>query len=541
MLMKDELLSSDVVSCAEAFTMLINASNSFPSLGTKNGDELPKTSFLEYAGRIGVDLERLKIAALPLSFSVNDRFSANLNFGGKMITASAAKYESFIDLCAYEDVGGDTVVIGTERRTELKKIFRKLVSAGGEVYIITLSGSTGEIFKGIFAFKETVSAKIREKVIALKSAGIKTLIFFDDELNEDAYLAFEAGIIDNKKEVAFASVCRSAGLKIADIAENYKAFLGFSVNEKVEITKYFKEKGHIITAFASVAEDKRLFEAADICVTSDRAPFRFIHEDFERLQTATAAGDTESLDGAQNLRVSADILVHRANLRGGGVSGIYNAISTGRRIQKNLVRAVTYLLCSQLVRFVFVIPSIIFGQTLLSPFHLLFGGLIVDLGAVFVLSFDRHERNSMKKPFTPIGLKNPVGLCRKMLSMTALSAGSEVITALMTVMIGKDDVSGAVFLSVTLSQLVLLFILRLADAPTLKENRALILFSVFVAAAVVAFSTVPSLAVLTGTLYSLESLICIAILPLRIIVWFIYTRIKRGILKKREKKAKKSY
>jgi len=269
--------------------------------------------------------------------------------------------------------------------------------------------------------------------------------------------------------------------------------------------------------------------------------FSVIREDFEKLQTWTPSGSEGSVDGAQNLRVSADVLVRRANLSGGGASGLYNAFSTSRRIQKNLIRAVTYLLCSQLVRFIFIIPAIIFGQTLLSPFHLLFGGLIVDLGAVFILSLDRHERNSMKKPFTSIGLKNPIGLCRKMLSMTAMSAGSEVITAVLTVMIGKDDVSGAVFLSVTLSQLVLLFILRLADAPKLRENIRFIVFSTFVAICVVAFSVIPKLAVLTGTLYSLESLICIAILPLRILVWFIYTRIKRRVLKKRNKKIKKAY
>jgi len=540
-ILKEEIISNDVIPCAELFAMLINASNAFPSLNGQNCLELPKTSFLEYAGRLGVDLERIKIAASPLSFSVNDRFSANLNFGGKMITVSASRYESFVDLCAYEDIGGDTVVLGTERRSEIKKAFRKAVSEGCEAYIITLSGSSGEIFKGIIGFKETVSPKIREKILGFKNAGIKTLMFFDNERNEDAYLSFEAGVIEHRREVAFASVCRTNGLKPSDIAEKYGAFLGFSVNEKCEIVEYLRKKGNTVTVFATAAEDQKLFETADICVTSDRAQFRVIHEDFERLQTATVSGDSESPDGAQNLRVFADILVHRANLRGGGAVGIYNAISTARRIQKNLIRTVTYLLCSQLVRFVFIIPAILFGQTLLSPFHLLFGGLIVDLGAVFVLSLDRHERNSMKKPFTPIGLKNPVGLCRKMLSMTAMSAGSEVITALLTVMIGKDDVSGAVFLSVTLSQLILLFILRLADAPRLKENRSLIVFSAFVGIAVLLFSVIPPLAMLTGTLYSLESLVCIAILPLRILVWFIYTRIKRWIKKKRTQKAKKSY
>ena len=128
-----------------------------------------------------------------------------------------------------------------------------------------------------------------------------------------------------------------------------------------------------------------------------------------------------------------------------------------------------------------------------------------------------------------------------MLNMTALSAGSEVITALLTVMIGKDDVSGAVFLSVTLSQLIVLFILRLSDAPSLKENVLLIAFSTAIAVAVAVFSIVPTLAALTGTLYSLESLICIAILPLRILIWFVYTRIKRWVIKRKTKKTKKSY
>lgn len=537
----DIFLNGDTIPVAELFCMLIDASNAFPSLNGNINVDIPKVSLFKYAERIGVDIERIRIAAIPLSFSVNDRFSANLNFGGKMITVSAAENDTLIDLCAYEDIEGENIILGTERRAEIKKAFRKMLSEGCEAYIITLSGSSGEIFKGIIAFKETVSLKIREKIIAMDTAGIKTLVFFERESNEEAYLAYEAGIISHRKEVAFASVCRANGLKISDFAENYRAFLGFNIDEKRQIVDHLRKKGHTVTAFASSAEDKKLFDSANVCATSDRAVFSVIREDFEKLQTWTPSGSEESVDGAQNLRVSADVLVRRANLSGGGASGLYNAFSTSRRIQKNLIRAVTYLLCSQLVRFIFIIPAIIFGQTLMSPFHLLFGGLIVDLGAVFILSLDRHERNSMKKPFTSIGLKNPIGLCRKMLSMTALSAGSEVITAVLTVMIGKDDVSGAVFLSVTLSQLVLLFILRLADAPKLRENIRFIVFSAFVAICVVAFSVIPKLAVLTGTLYSLESLICIAILPLRILVWFIYTRIKRRVLKKRNKKIKKAY
>ena len=57
-------------------------------------------------------------------------------------------------------------------------------------------------------------------------------------------------------------------------------------------------------------------------MTCDRATYRIGKDDFERLYSSSATGTDDSPDGAQVLRVDADVLVQKAGLKGGGVCGI---------------------------------------------------------------------------------------------------------------------------------------------------------------------------------------------------------------------------
>jgi len=537
----EEMLESDVVAAAESFTVLIDTVNSNLSLNSSADSGLPK-DFNDFANRVGVDRARIKISVAAMSsFISNGRFYAKVSDGGKMLSLSASTNERVIDDCSYESVGGENIVLGTEKKAYIKKFFRKAIESGCETYAVTMTNSSAEILMGVFCLKETVSRAVKEKVLELKNANVLPLLFLESEQASEAFLALDAGFISKRSEIAYASSLRAEGRKIADVADRCRLFLGFSDSEKKEYTEYLRKNGHTVAAFASSVDEIGVWSAADVKITCDRASYGHQHNDFEKLYASSVSGEGTSPDGAQSLRLSADLLVKRAGPHGGGAGGILNAVAESRRLHKNLVRIVTYLLCSQLIRIIFVVPGIFFGKILISPFHLLFGGLIIDLGAAFIIAADKHEKTAVKKKFRSTRLNDPVRLCKRMLNMTALSAGSEVITALITVMIGKDHVSGAVFLSVTLSQFILLLILRLYDAPRFKDNIALVVFFSVTAIAVTLFSIIPNLASVTGTLYSLESLVCIAILPLRILIWFIYTQIKRWIQKKREKKTQKSY
>ena len=54
------------------------------------------------------------------------------------------------------------------------------------------------------------------------------MALLDGENLKDAYLAYEAGIIEHRREVAVSSECAKEGIKITDVAEDCRVFLGFS-------------------------------------------------------------------------------------------------------------------------------------------------------------------------------------------------------------------------------------------------------------------------------------------------------------------------
>lgn len=95
-----------------------------------------------------------------------------------------------------------------------------------------------------------------------------------------------------------------------------------------------------------------------------------------------------------------------------------------------------------------------------SPLQLLFGGLILDFGAILVCAFDRGEDCATDAHF----FDRPLRACLPYLTLGALcGAGTVLIGWLLCrteILIDQHAVSGFLFISMTLTQIVLLFACR---------------------------------------------------------------------------------
>lgn len=164
--------------------------------------------------------------------------------------------------------------------------------------------------------------------------------------------------------------------------------------------------------------------------------------------------------GAELLKKNAGLLVRRPGAAGGGVAGMQAARLAARRIEANLASALRCLLSAQALRMVMVVLLLVLRLPEVSPLQLLFGGLILDFGAILVCAFDRGEDCATDAHF----FDRPLRACLPYLTLGALcGAGTVLIGWLLCrteILIDQHAVSGFLFISMTLTQIVLLFACR---------------------------------------------------------------------------------
>ena len=527
-----EMFCADTVHLCERGAMLNRAARAFPSIG---GDAatLPN-GFDVFCRRLNLDEEAINIRSAPLGFLCSGtRMTASINDGNRPISIIAARDESIVDVCSGEASSDNTVVLGSERRQDIKKVFRSLLLEGHEAFIIVTSSGGATVFEGILAFRSVISPEIPKRISDLRAAGVEVTLVLENESAADTFIAIRSGIVENSSEIAYFSRYDHIGRTFNDIPENCRAILGFSVRDIREYISKLKRAGHTVSVFATAANSYPAFAEGDISVSCDRNNYsEQLLQKEKPLELTLPFGVDESPDGAQLMRFSADVLVKRASPKGGGIEDIYNAIASARSLQRNLARAVAYLICTQLARLCFVLPAMLLGRELLSPFHVLFSGLILDMAAMFVLSLDRPNESLMRRKYRPASLKTPIRNCRVPLLIVGCGAVLGAISAILISFISSAAVSGAVFSSLILTQLILLFNIRNDEKPKDALTPPFVLSCLACAVAVSLCGAIPYLAELTQTRFSLVSLICLPIAPVVVAIGQPLWRFLKKLIKR---------
>ncbi len=514
-----QMFVPDAVRLGEYSIMLNRAANAFPSL---SGESLGLPNGLErFCDRLGVDTQAIFIRSNPLGFVTGQRrMTASINDRDRVVTVIAGQDEALIDDCSSEAINSETRQLGSEQKLTAKKIYRSMVAAGNEAYIVTSSTGATTVLEGILSFTTAISPAICQSVTELKNAGILTTVVLDGDGNYERALALNSGIASDLSEIASFAEYKKTGKSYRDIPEACSAVLGFSERDVREYIEKLKNAGHNVMVFATSAKYYSEFTSGNITATCDRESYsEFVFSKERHHDLTPPSGSEQSPDGAQLLRFSADVLVKRANLKGGGIVGLKNAIAAARRLQKNLTRAVSYLLCTQLTRIAFVLPAILCGRELLSPFQLLFSGLVIDMCAMLIIALDTESDLTMKHKYRSFSLKNPLKNCMGIMTVTGVGALVGAIVSVVVAFISRSAVSGAVFASLMLTQIILLLMFQYEGSLRKLISPMFVFQVLFCAAVLLICSIVPDLSELTGTHFSLASLIALPISPSIVALW----------------------
>ena len=192
-------------------------------------------------------------------------------------------------------------------------------------------------------------------------------MFLND--SSSIYALKEAGIITGPEDVAFASKRDIT----SECEKDYSVYVGYTYSEIKKYILHRRRNGHRVATYDISTSGYDLFKCSDVSITADSSTKTFPDTAPVQINSYVSSGNLLSDDGSQILRLFSDVAIPRSDVRSGGVSSIYNAFLNARNIIKNIIFAVSYLLCSQIARMSFVVPSLACGaKTVRAEYILLF-------------------------------------------------------------------------------------------------------------------------------------------------------------------------
>ncbi len=379
---------------------------------------------------------------------------------------------------------------------------------------------SGLTFVGMCGMIDPPREEVKEAVKKCVSAGIKTVMITGDHKITATAIAKDLGILQNEKEAITGSdLEKMSDEELKQKVKNISVYARVSPEHKVRIVKAWQANGEVVAMTGDGVNDAPALKNADI-------------------------GCAMGIVGTDVAKEAADVILTDDNF-----STIVAAVEEGRRIYDNILKAIAFLLSSNIGEIVVLFLAImltpilakIFGITNISqlepllPMHILWINLVTDSLPALALAVDPANKSIMKRK--PI--KNSKGIFNKGMTWRILYQGVWVgLITLIAFILGlssrgteeyKIAVAQTMAFSVlALSELVHVFNVRNNQVSVFKtnpfNNSKLILAEVVSAGLMFVVLFVPSL----REIFSLEVLpadklfetICLILSPIVIVEIF---------------------
>lgn len=346
-------------------------------------------------------------------------------------------------------------IIGVSTKITQYNTLRRLISCQSDM-----------VFEGFIAIRERMAPGVAKRISQCKSAGIKVIMLCDDVGEHNRVLAEALGIIQSRGECATGSTLNS--LKHEMFRTNisiYNLYEGLNIYQKRNLLSFLREEGHTVGVLSRELDEIILLKEADVGYVQsttlsgklDKAGIDMTLASNTRAPMLVKNSKDSKKTGSEALKFIADVIISDSDKSGkGGFNAIFDSICAAKTIYSNLSKVVKYLLTSQFSRFLILIYSILTQSQLISPQQLIISGLIVDLIAMCIFSFERPDHKKIKESNEPISFA-------KIISMSLLSgivwADSVIIIPPILRMIGILTVAtqtSVVFFGFIISQVIVL-------------------------------------------------------------------------------------
>ena len=226
----------------------------------------------------------------------------------------------------------------------------------------------------------------KEAVKKCKTAGIKTVMITGDHKITAIAIAKELGILENEEEAITGAELEEMSQE--DLEKNirkYSVYARVSPEHKVRIVKAWQKQGEIVAMTGDGVNDAPSLKTADI-------------------------GCSMGIVGTDVAKEAADVILTDDNF-----ATVVSAVEEGRRIYDNILKAIQFLLSSNVGEIVVLFIAILITPWISSvfnidvnlivpllPIHILWINLVTDSLPALALAVDPAEEDIMKrKPNKP--------------------------------------------------------------------------------------------------------------------------------------------
>ena len=237
------------------------------------------------------------------------------------------------------------------------------------------------IYIGMVGMIDPPRVEVKAAVEKCKSAGIKTVMITGDHKTTAVAIAKSLGILENEEEAILGSdVENMSDEELTRDIRKYSVYDRVSPEHKVRIVKAWQANGEVVAMTGDGVNDAPALKTADI-------------------------GCAMGIVGTDVSKEAADVILTDDNF-----ATIVSAVEEGRRIYDNILKAIQFLLSSNVGEIVVLFLAIVFTPFISSkfgidiglievllPIHLLWINLVTDSLPALALAVDPAESDIMER------------------------------------------------------------------------------------------------------------------------------------------------
>jgi Ca2+-transporting ATPase len=316
----------------------------------------------------------------------------------------------------------------------LAMAYRDLPEPPQNVHIGELENSL--IFIGLLGMMDPARPEVIDAVARCNSAGIRPVMITGDHKITAMAIAREIGIYsDGDLAITGADLEKLSQEELNKNVSQYSVYARVAPEHKVRIIKAWQSNNEVVAMTGDGVNDAPALKQADI-------------------------GAAMGIVGTDVAKGAADMVLTDDNF-----ATIVSAVEEGRRIYDNILKAIQFLLSTNIGEIVLIlITSVLNLGTPLLPIHILWVNLVTDSLPALALSVDPAEKDIMKrKPRNPKKGFMTNGMIWRVIYQGVMMG----FIPLAAFMIGRND--GGVILGQTMAFATLIFA-QLTHVRNLHSN-----------------------------------------------------------------------